>query len=95
MALATTTIADGRHGVSSMKSEMSRLDDSCNTLLGILESNKDFQVFCNSTAIGAELNNKIVTLLKAMNVISTGINEITDRTTRFLNQQEELNNRTF
>lgn len=96
MALTTTVIQEGKSKVSSLQSLVGDLQSYCSNFESEIQNNADFQVFIQQTTLGADLNVKLQELMKIIsNSLVSGLEEVTSRTSGFLNKQQELNDTKF
>ena len=94
MALTNETIQAGRSNNQKVRTYCSQLVDECRNISVMIDSDANFQIFSGQTGLGKRLSNQLndlVVLLQGS--VSDNINQIVDATDKFLNRQEELNNK--
>ena len=93
MALTTGMINEGRNNVKELYESSMFLTETCEQILNITKSDKDYTIFKEKTEHGRELNEKLEKLIDSVQKLSPTIQSIAHKTNNFLNRQEELNNR--
>jgi hypothetical protein len=94
MALATSTIENGRFRTASMKEESQKLVETCEAILKLFASNPDYSKYASGTKSGARYDSKFRSLVNQIKDMNSVIQSLSSKTDNFLNKQEELNNRT-
>lgn len=96
MALTTRTIQAGRGNNSEIKSYCSELVYNCQSLLDITRSDANYVLFTEETNLGKDVEDDLNFLVLLLKDRLTGrIDELIQKTTEFLDTQEEINNRKF